>query len=164
MNYKEKLKHISTFIFDVDGVLTDGKIILMPDGEQLRNMNVKDGMAIRTAIEKGFIVSIISGGKGKGLEQRFKYLNITDVYLGSSDKVDSLSDLMHVHDLEFENILYVGDDINDWEVMKTVGLACCPQDAVPEIKNIADYISHKKGGNGCVREIIEQTLKAQNKW
>ena len=164
MNYKKKLKKIRTFIFDVDGVLTDGKVILHPSGEQLRSMNVKDGMAIRQAIKKGYLVAIISGGNGKGLIERFKHLKINDYYLGCDDKKDALSDLIHIYDIEREKILYMGDDINDWEVMKEVGLSTCPQDAVPEIKSIADYISHKNGGHGCVREIIEQTLKAQGTW
>ena len=164
MNYKQKLNHINTFIFDVDGVLSDGKIILHPSGEQLRSMNVKDGMAIREAIKKGYLVAIISGGKSQGLIERFKHLKIDDVYLGCDDKKDALSDLIHIHDLKTETILYMGDDINDWDVMKEVGLSSCPQDAAIEIKSIADYISHKNGGQGCVRDIIEQTLKAQGKW
>ena len=164
MNYKEKLNHIKTFIFDVDGVLTDGKILLHPSGEQMRNMNVKDGMAIREAIKKGFLVAIISGGKSQGLIERFKHLKINDVYLGCDDKKDALSDLIQIHELDLQSILYMGDDINDWEVMKEVGLSSCPQDAVPEIKAISDYISHKNGGQGCVRDVIEQTLKVQEKW
>ena len=164
MNYKEKLNHIKTFIFDVDGVLTDGKILLHPSGEQMRNMNVKDGMAIREAIKKGFLVAIISGGKSQGLIERFKHLKINDVYLGCDDKKDALSDLIQIHELDLQSILYMGDDINDREVMKEVGLSSCPQDAVPEIKAISDYISHKNGGQGCVRDVIEQTLKVQEKW
>ena len=164
MNYKEKLNHIKTFIFDVDGVLTDGKILLHPSGEQMRNMNVKDGMAIREAIKKGFLVAIISGGKSQGLIERFKHLKINDVYLGCDDKKDALSDLIQIHELDLQSILYMGDDINDWEVMKEVGLSSCPQDAAPEIKAISDYISHKNGGQGCVRDVIEQTLKVQEKW
>ena len=164
MNYKEKLNHIKTFIFDVDGVLTDGKILLHPSGDQIRIMNVKDGMAIREAIKKGYLVAIISGGKSLGLIERFKHLKINDVYLSGDDKKDALSDLMHIHELDSQSILYMGDDINDWEVMKEVGLSSCPQDAVPEIKAIADYISHKNGGQGCVRDVIEQTLKVQGKW
>jgi 3-deoxy-D-manno-octulosonate 8-phosphate phosphatase (KDO 8-P phosphatase) len=164
MNYKEKLHHITTFIFDVDGVLTDGKIILHPSGEQLRTMNVKDGMAIRTALSKGYKIAIISGGKSKGLIERFKHLKIDDVYLGCDDKKDALKDFKHIHNIESKNILYMGDDINDLEVMKEVGLGSCPQDAVAEIKSIADYISHKNGGSGCVRDVIEQTLKVQGKW
>jgi len=164
MNYKEKLIHIKTFIFDVDGVLTDGKVLLHPSGEQLRNMSVKDGMAIREAIKKGYLIAIISGGKSQGLIERFKHLKIKDVYLACDDKKDALSDLIHIYELDAKSILYMGDDINDLEVMKEVGLSSCPQDAVPEIKAIADYISHKDGGQGCVRDVIEQTLKVQGKW
>lgn len=164
MNYKEKLKDITTFIFDVDGVLTDGKFFLHPSGEQIRSMNVKDGMAIKIAIQKGFKIGIISGGKSEGLVQRFKHLKIQDIYLGCQDKAEALSDFMHIHQIEKKHILYMGDDVNDWEVMQEVGLACCPQDAVPEIKKIAHYVSHINGGHGCVRDIITQTLKAQDLW
>lgn len=164
MNYKEKLHLITTFIFDVDGVLTDGKIILDPSGEQLRSMSVKDGLALRQAINNGFKIAIISGGKSQGLIKRFEHLNIQDVYLGCDDKKDALNDFTHIYNINTTQILYMGDDINDWEVMKEVGLACCPQDAAAEIKAISDYISHKNGGEGCVRDVIEQTLKAQGKW
>jgi len=164
MNYKEKLHLITTFIFDVDGVLTDGKIILDPSGEQLRSMSVKDGLALRQAIKNGFKIAIISGGKSQGLIKRFEHLNIQDVYLGCDDKKDALNDFTHIYNINTTQILYMGDDINDWEVMKEVGLACCPQDAAAEIKAISDYISHKNGGEGCVRDVIEQTLKAQGKW
>jgi 3-deoxy-D-manno-octulosonate 8-phosphate phosphatase (KDO 8-P phosphatase) len=164
MNYKEKLNRITAFFFDVDGVLTDGKVLLHSSGEQLRSMSVKDGMAIREAIKNGYLVAIISGGKSQGLIERFKHLKIKDVYLACEDKKDALSDLVHIHELDTDSILYMGDDINDWEVMKEVGIASCPQDAVQEIKAIADYISHINGGQGCVRDVIEQTLKAQGKW
>ena len=123
MNYKEKLIHIKTFIFDVDGVLTDGKVLLHPSGEQLRNMSVKDGMAIREAIKKGYLIAIISGGKSQGLIERFKHLKIKDVYLACDDKKDALSDLIHIYELDAKSILYMGDDINDLEVMKEVGLS-----------------------------------------
>ena len=130
----------------------------------MRSMSVKDGMAIREAIKKGYLVAIISGGKSQGLIERFKHLKINDVYLGCDDKKDALSDLIQIHELDLQSILYMGDDINDREVMKEVGLSSCPQDAVPEIKAISDYISHKNGGQGCVRDVIEQTLKVQEKW
>lgn len=164
MNYKQKLNTISTFIFDVDGVLTDGKILLHPSGEQIRSMNVKDGMAMKIAIDKGFKIGIISGGKSEGLIKRFKHLKIDDVYLGCLDKKEALSDFIHIHQIDADTILYMGDDVNDWEIMHEVGLACCPQDAAPEIKKICHYISHVNGGEGCVRDIIVQTLKAQQLW
>ena len=164
MNYKEKLKNIDTFIFDVDGVLTDGTVTLMPSGEQVRKMNVKDGFAIRHALSKGYRIAIISGGKSEGVKKRFEYLGVTDVYLGCEDKKDALSDLVHIHELKVQNVAYMGDDLNDWEIMQEVGLPTCPQDAATEIKGIAEYISNKNGGNGCVRDIIEQTLRTQGKW
>ena len=164
MSYKEKLNKIKTFIFDVDGVLTDGTLILHPSGEQIRTMNSKDGMAIRIALKQGFHVAIISGGKSEGVRKRFKYLGISDVYLGCDDKKDALMDLKHIYNLNLDQTLYMGDDLNDWEVMQEVGLSCCPNDAATEIKETVDYVSHKLGGKGCVRDIIEQTLRVQGKW
>ncbi len=164
MNYKEKLKNIDTFIFDVDGVLTDGTVTLMPSGEQVRKMNVKDGFAIRHALSKGYRIAIISGGESEGVKKRFEYLGVTDVYLGCENKKDALSDLLHIHELKVQNVAYMGDDLNDWEIMQEVGLPTCPQDAATEIKGIAEYISNKNGGAGCVRDIIEQTLRTQGKW
>ena len=164
MNYKEKLKNIDTFIFDVDGVLTDGTVTLMPSGEQVRKMNVKDGFAMRHALSKGYRIAIISGGKSEGVKKRFEYLGVQDVYLGCEDKKDALSDLVHIHELDTNKIAYMGDDLNDWEIMQEVGLATCPHDAATEIKNLAEYVSNKNGGTGCVRDIIEQTLRTQGKW
>ena len=162
MNYKQILPQITTFIFDVDGVLTDGSILLMPSGEQIRNMNTKDGLAIRKAISLGYKIIIISGGKSEGLKKRFEYLNITDVYLGCSDKKDALNELIEIYDLNTDHILYMGDDLNDLEIMNEVGLPCSPQDG--EVKEISKYISYKNGGKGCVRDVIEQTLRVQKKW
>jgi 3-deoxy-D-manno-octulosonate 8-phosphate phosphatase (KDO 8-P phosphatase) len=164
MNYKELLAQITTFIFDVDGVLTDGSVILMPSGEQIRNMNTKDGLAIRKAISLGFKVVIISGGSGEGLRKRIDYLGISDSYLACSDKKDALNDLMAIYDLKTENILFMGDDLNDLEIMNEVVLPCCPQNAASEIKAISKYVSHINGGKGCVRDVIEQTLREQQKW
>lgn len=163
-SYKEYLEHVSTFIFDVDGVLTDGTIIVTTEGEMLRNMNIKDGYAIKTAIDKGFNVCIISGGNNEGVRKRLRGLGVTDIYLGVRDKVAQLDEYFDVYDIKAANALYMGDDIPDLPAMKLVGLACCPQDAVPEIKNVATYISHKKGGKGCARDVIEQVLKVQGKW
>ena len=164
MNYKQILPQITTFIFDVDGVLTDGSILLMPSGEQIRNMNTKDGLAIRKAISLGYKIIIISGGKSEGLKKRFEYLNITDVYLGYSEKKDALNELIEIYDLNTDHILYMGDDLNDLEIMNEVGLPCSPQDGASEVKEISKYISYKNGGQGCVRDVIEQTLRVQKKW
>jgi len=163
-SYKEYLEHITTFIFDVDGVLTDGTISLTTSGEMLRTMHTKDGFALKTAILAGFNVCVISGGSNEGVRQRLKGLGITDIYLGSHNKIEQLDDYMEIHNIKHENVLYMGDDIPDYPVMKLVGLPTCPQDAVPEIKAIAKYVSHRNGGKGCVRDVIEQVLKVQGKW
>ena len=163
-NYKEYLNHVDTFIFDVDGVLTDGTIHISTDGELLRSMNIKDGYALKTAIQEGFTVCIISGGKNEGVRKRLRDLGITDIYLGVQDKVEQLEEFMDIYNINRDNVLYMGDDIPDLYVMKMVGMPCCPQDAAPEIKDISRYVSHKKGGKGCVRDVIEQVLKVQGKW
>ncbi|MFI1743000.1 MULTISPECIES: KdsC family phosphatase [Thalassobellus] len=163
-SYKEYLNHITTFIFDVDGVLTDGSVTVLTNGDMLRKMNVKDGYALKTAIDAGFNICIISGGSNEGVRLRLKGLGITDIYLGAHNKIEQLDEYLTANDIKSENVLYMGDDIPDYPVMKGIGLPCCPQDAVPEIKNISKYISHKKGGKGAARDVIEQVLKVQGKW
>jgi len=163
-NYKNVLPHIKTFIFDVDGVLTDGKILITTEGELLRAMDTKDGYAMKCALIQGYKIVIISGARNIGIETRMKELGIFDIYLGANHKLDSYQDLMDNYDLDPETILYVGDDIPDIPVMEKVGLGCCPADAVSDVKAMADYVSHKNGGAGCVREIIEQVLRVQGKW
>lgn len=163
-NYKQLLPNIKTFIFDVDGVLTDGKILINSDGELLRSFDTKDGYAIKCALLKGFKIAIITGGRNEAVRERFKELGVFDIYLGAHHKLDAYQDLMDNYDLKAEEILYIGDDIPDIPVMEKVGLGCCPADAVPDVKARADYISHKKGGKGCVRELIEQVLRVQGKW
>jgi len=164
ISYKQKLKNITTFIFDVDGVLTDGSILLMPTGEMVRSMHTKDGYAMQYAIKKGYRIAVITGGRDKMVEERLKYLGLTDIYSGVRDKMEAYTDLLYSYQLKPEEIVYMGDDLPDFEVMKQVGLPCCPNDAVPEIREICDYISLINGGKGCVRDIIEQTLKVQKKW
>jgi len=163
-SYKEYLYRITTFIFDVDGVLTDGTITITTSGEMLRKMNIKDGYALKTAVDKGFNVCVISGGSNEGVRSRLRGLGITDIYLGSYNKVEQLDEYFDIYDIKAENVLFMGDDIPDVPVMKLVGLPCCPQDAVPEIKELSKYISHKSGGKGAVRDVIEQVLKVQDKW
>jgi len=163
-SYKEYLHQITTFIFDVDGVLTNGDIQISEKGELLRTMNVKDGFAVKYAVKKGYNMAIISAGTNTGVKQRLETLGVGDVFLDAQNKLETFNNYIKTHKLKPEEILYVGDDVMDIKVMKLVGLACCPQDAVPEVKNISNYISHKNGGKGCVREIIEQVLKVQNNW
>jgi 3-deoxy-D-manno-octulosonate 8-phosphate phosphatase (KDO 8-P phosphatase) len=163
-NFKELLGHVKAFAFDVDGVFTDGTIILHPSGELLRTSNTRDGYAVHVAVEKGFPVAIISGGKSESVRERFKNLGVTDVYLGVNDKIDCLEDFRFKYNLEYQDILYMGDDLPDYEIMQKVGIPTCPSDAAPEIKNLALYISNIPGGKGCVRDVIEQVLRLHKKW
>jgi len=163
-NYKALLTKVNTFIFDYDGVMTDGKLMLQHDGQPLRTANVKDGYALQLAVRLGYRVVVISGGISKSVENRFESLRIKDVFLGVSNKFEVFEKYIADNKLNSENIVYMGDDIPDFKVMKRVGVPVCPADAVEEIKDISIYISDKTGGHGCVRDIIEQVLKVQGKW
>ena len=163
-NYKELLKKIGTFILDVDGVLTNGKILVTSKGKMLREMNTKDGFIIKYALDEGFKIFIISGGTNKGVRERLKDLGIEEIFLGKDSKNSTYEMLIKKYNLNENEILYMGDDVPDIPVMKKVGVPCCPNDAVPDVKQISIYISKKNGGQGCVRDIIEQTLRVQNKW
>ena len=164
ISYKQLLPKITTFIFDVDGVLTSGMLTIMPDGELVRHMNVKDGYAMKTALNKGFKVCIISGGTNKAVKSRLAALGIQDIYLGAHNKINEYKEILEKYNLNHENVLYMGDDIPDIPVMKKVGLASCPNNAVPEVQQAARYISNIKGGEGCVRDVIEQVMRVQGKW
>ena len=163
-SYKEILKHITTFILDVDGVLTDSSVHISPTGEMLRIMNIRDGFAMKAAIESGYNVCVISGGNNEGVRIRLRNLGLTYIHLGSPDKVATFTEYVELYNINPEQVLYMGDDIPDFHVMQLVGLPTCPQDASPEIKLISKYISHKDGGKGAVREVIEQVMKVQGKW
>ncbi|UYW02190.1 HAD-IIIA family hydrolase [Flavobacterium agricola] len=163
-SYKEIMNQISTFIFDVDGVLTDGKVHVTTNGEMLRIMSIKDGYALKTAIDAGYKVVIISGGSNEGVKIRLQNLGVTDIFLGTANKVATFEDYIKNHEIKPENCLFMGDDIPDFKIMNLVGLPTCPQDAAPEIKAISKYISHIAGGNGCARDVIEQVMKVQGKW
>jgi len=163
-NYKEKLLKVNTFIFDYDGVLTNGTVILMSDGDALRTANVKDGYAMQLAIKKNYRIAIISGGYSESIKRRFDSLKVKDVFLGVDKKIDVFNNYLDEHKLEQENVLFMGDDIPDYEIMLKAGVPTCPADAAEEIKGKAIYISHFPGGQGCVRDIIEQVLKVQGKW
>lgn len=163
-SYKEYLEHITTFILDIDGVLTNGNVIVMTNGDLVRTMNIKDGYALKTALNQGYHICVISGGSNEGVRFRLNGLGVKDVFLGVQDKISCLDDYMKTNNIKSENVLYMGDDIPDFEVMQKVGLPCCPQDAVPEIKAISKYVSHKKGGKGAVRDVIQQVMKVQGKW
>ncbi|MDP2089613.1 MAG: 3-deoxy-D-manno-octulosonate 8-phosphate phosphatase [Flavobacteriaceae bacterium] len=163
-HYKEIMNQINTFIFDVDGVLTNGYVHVFANGELARQMNIKDGYALKTAVDAGYHVCIISGGTNEGVRARIKGLGITDIYLGVHHKMEKFNEFLDMYHILPENVLYMGDDIPDYKVMLKAGLASCPKDAVPEIQSISQYISQKKGGEGCVRDVIEQVLKVQGKW
>ncbi len=163
-NYKSDLKEITTFIFDYDGVLTDGNVILQPDGEALRTANVKDGYALQLAIKLGYNVVIISGGRSLSMNKRFEALKIKDFFLGVADKLSVLKKYLEARSIDPRQVLYMGDDLPDYRAMQEAGVPCCPADASPEIKAISKYISNLAGGKGCVRDVIEQTLKVQGKW
>ncbi len=162
--FKERLKRINTFFFDVDGVFTDGSVTIFENGEQVRKMSVKDGYAVQYAVKMGYRIAIISGGRHEGVRLRFQGLGVQDIYLGQSNKIEAYEDLLAIYEINEDEILYMGDDLPDLEVMTKVGLACCPKDAATEIREMAHYTSPFKGGQGCVRDVIEQTLKAQEKW
>ncbi len=164
INYKKNLKNIKAFIFDVDGVLTDGKLLISEKAELLRSMNVKDGFAMKFAIDNGFKISIISGGTNKAVKTRLINLGIEEIHLSSHKKIVPFNNFVNKYNLKPENILVMGDDIPDVPIIEAAGIGCCPQDAVPEVKAISDYISQKNGGKGCVRDVIEQVMKIQNKW
>ncbi|NQW36013.1 MAG: HAD-IIIA family hydrolase [Flavobacteriales bacterium] len=163
-SYKELMSDITTFVFDVDGVLTNGGVTIFPNGELIRTMNTRDGYALKVAVDCGYNVCIITGGNDISVQKRLNGLGIKDVYLGAHNKVNQFEDYLNQHNLKAENVLYMGDDIPDYPVMLKVKLAACPKDAAQEIQNISHYISQKKGGNGCVRDVIEQVLKVQDKW
>lgn len=158
------LKQIKAFLFDVDGVLSKDTITLHPSGEPQRSVNIKDGYAIQLAVKLGYTVAIITGGNTQAVYRRYHALGVQYICMGSKVKLLDYYSLAKKTGLQSNEILYMGDDIPDYEVMRRVGLPCCPADAVPEIKEIATYISIKDGGCGCARDVIEQVLKAQGKW
>lgn len=163
-NYKITLRQITTFIFDVDGVLTDGKVLVSTDGQLLRQMSIRDGYALKKAAKEGFNVCIISGGSNEGVRKRLEGLGIFDIHLGVENKVTYLQKYFADRHIKAENTAYMGDDIPDIYPMRMVGLPTCPQDAAPEVKHISTYVSHLKGGHGCARDLIEQVMKIQGKW
>ncbi|MCQ2350326.1 MAG: HAD-IIIA family hydrolase [Paludibacteraceae bacterium] len=164
VNFKLSLEHVKAFVFDVDGVLSPVTIPMSPTGEPLRMANIQDGYVIQLAVKKGYHVAIITGGVGEAIRHRFEVLGVKDIYMGASFKTESLKDFLAKYNLKPEEVLYMGDDIPDYEVMREVGLPCCPADAVPEIKQVACYISPYQGGHGCCRDVMEQVMKAQGQW
>lgn len=162
INYN--LKKIRAVFFDVDGVLSEETVNMNDCGEPLRTVNIKDGYAIQLAVKCGLKIAIITGGTSKAVMGRYENLGVKDVLMGAAYKVKEYEMLKEKYGLEDEEILYMGDDIPDFEVMQLCGLPCCPADAAPEIKGVAKYVSHKCGGKGCARDVLEQILRSQGKW
>ena len=158
------LKRIKAIVFDVDGVLSSTTIPLHPSGEPMRTVNIKDGYAIQLAVKHGLIIGIITGGRTESIRQRFEALGVQDIYMGSSIKIHDYRHFKEKHGLCDEEILYMGDDIPDLQVLHECGLPSCPRDAASEVKRVAKYISHADGGHGCGRDVIEQVMKTQRKW
>ncbi|HEY0677762.1 MAG TPA: HAD-IIIA family hydrolase [Chitinophagaceae bacterium] len=164
MNLLDRFRQVKIFVFDVDGVLTDGALYVFDSGEQVRRMNIKDGFALQLAVKKGYSIIVISGSHSEAVISRLNKLGITEVHMKITDKKSKLEELLRKYNIDWPNILFMGDDIPDYSLMKVAGLACAPSDAAPEIKQLAHYVSPLTGGNGCVREIIEKVLKLNNHW
>ncbi|WP_114777369.1 KdsC family phosphatase [Botryobacter ruber] len=158
------LTRINTFVFDVDGVLTDGRLYCFADGEQVRAFNIKDGFAIKHAIRQGYNVAIISAKNEPGVRMRLEDLNIEDIFLGADDKTEVFEDYIYMQGIHPATVAYMGDDMPDLEVMQRCGLRACPADAADDIKEISTFVATKGGGQGAARELIEKIMKAQDTW
>lgn len=163
-NFKEDIANIKAFAFDCDGVLTDGSVMVNEKGDAVRTFNAKDGYAVVRAIKKGYPVALISGGTGEAMRLRFEQLGIKHIYLGSKNKLQDLDDFRLQYGLERNDILYIGDDIPDMEVMIHCGVSVAPCDAAMEVKQIATHVTEYAGGRGCVRDALEQVMKARGHW
>ena len=158
------LKKIKAIIFDIDGVLSAETIVLSADGEPLRTVNIKDGYAIQLAMKLGLRIVILTGGRTRSVRVRYEGLGVEDIYMGCAVKIETYEAFLSKYGLTDEEVMYMGDDIPDLEIMRRVGCPVCPKDACPEIKEASLYVSGKAGGYGCGRDVIEQTLRAQGKW
>jgi len=159
-----QFKNINTIVLDVDGVLTDGTLLVMPGGLMVRRMNIKDGYAIQLAVKKGYHVAVISGGDSPEVKERLLKLGVTDVYMKVHDKLSVLQEYLLLNGLDAAHTAYMGDDMPDYDVMKHVGMASCPVDAATEIKEISTYVSPLVGGAGCVRDLIEKIMRVRGDW
>jgi len=164
MNVLAEFKKVTTFIFDIDGVLTDSTVLVLENGLQARRMNIKDGLGLQMAVKNGFRVVVISGSYSEPVKERLTKLGINKVQMSVTDKKQFVSDYINKNSLRWEEVLYMADDLPDLALMKMVGLPCCPADAVPEILELSKYISPVNGGYGCVRDVIQKVLKVQDKW
>lgn len=163
-NFLNKLNTITTFVFDVDGVLTDGGVFVSDSGDRFRQYNIKDGYALQLAVKCGYKVCVISGAGAESIRIRLNGLGVTDVFIGCKDKVETLNNYLSANNINPQDVLFMGDDIPDLKVMQSVGLPVCPADAVEDIKAICTYVSPMAGGKGCARDVIEKVLKVQGKW
>lgn len=163
-HFKTLLKHVKAFVFDVDGVMSTAQVYLHPSGDMMRSMNVKDGYSIQRAVKAGFPIAIISGAASDSIRIRFETIGVTEIFLKITDKLPVFETFCKKYALDPSEVMYMGDDIPDLEVMQKVGLPVCPADAAPEIKACSSYISFQAGGHGCVRDVVEQVMKAQEKW
>jgi len=163
-NFKEDLVKVRGFVFDIDGVLSLQTINLNSFGVPNRTINLRDGYALQLAVKKGYRIGIISGCNSREYQKRLKFLGIRDIYLNSRTKLDDFKSFLKKHGLSSQEVLYMGDDIPDYDVMKAAGVAVCPADADSEVRQVSSYISDKKGGEGCVRDVIEQVLRLHNNW
>src|SRR5687768_14123965 len=164
MIVSEYFKQVKTFVFDVDGVLTDGTILLMENGLQARKMHIKDGLALQMALKNGFKVVILSGSYSEPVVKRMHYLGLTEIYCAIKNKKAFLDEYLDNQNIDWNNILFMGDDLPDIPVLQKAGLSCCPADAIQEVKDVSKYISPLNGGNGCVRDVIEKVLKINGAW
>jgi 3-deoxy-D-manno-octulosonate 8-phosphate phosphatase (KDO 8-P phosphatase) len=164
MNILENFKSVKAFVFDIDGVLASDTLLILEGGQITRNMNSKDGHALRMAVKKGYPVAIISGSDSEAVKIRLSKLGVKDIFLQVSSKKDKLAEYILQQGLKWENVLYMGDDIPDYACLQMVGIPCCPANAAIEIKQIAKYISPQDGGNGCARDVIEKVLKLNGHW
>lgn len=158
------LKKIKAVIFDVDGVLSAETIPLHPNGEPMRTVNIKDGYAIQLAMKHGLRVVILTGGNTESVRMRYEHLGVEDIYMGCSIKLKVYDEFLAKYGLHDDEVMYMGDDIPDYEIMRKVGCPVCPCDACPDIKQISVYVSQKKGGHGCGRDVLEQVMRAQGTW
>ena len=158
------LKKIRALAFDVDGVLSTNNVVLMEGGQPCRTANIKDGYALQLAVKRGLKLAIITGGKSQAVLTRYEGLGIKDVFLGVAVKIKKYEEWLKTNHLSHEEVIYMGDDIPDYEVMRQCGCPCCPADAATEIRQISTYVSPRDGGMGCVRDVVEQVLRAQGKW
>lgn len=163
-NYKEKMHNIKAFVFDFDGVMTDGSVWTFADNETVRCGNIKDGYAIQYAVKRGYTICVISGANSMSINNRMQSLGVKHIYTGCAKKIETFNKFLQENNLQKENVICMGDDIPDFEMMKQAGIAACPADAAIEIKEISDYISIYPGGKGCVRDIIEQVLRLHGDW